>query len=371
MTLKLQGTNTVAAPGVSNDGNDGVVVGTDSIELSIAGASKAKLNSAGNFVLGGSSNTTDQGYRFTLQGSANASYFQLFDSTTGTTHGSDGTFIGLINGDSYFYNREAKATIFGTSNNERMRIASDGKVGIGTTSPGFKLTVSSDENNLFLKQDTGDHGYILDVNQGDGSLAFNRRASGSNTELGRLDNSGWFLWGCTTTDANNSIGVSLQTLGAVFATRDQEYAGIFRRSTNDGGVILFRRDASNVGSISVTSSNTAYNTSSDYRLKENVTALTEAITRVKTLKPYRFNFKVDASKTVDGFLAHEVTTVPEAITGTKDAVATEDSEAAKKGDPIYQQIDQSKLVPLLTAALQEAIGKIEVLETKVAALEGS
>ena len=254
----------------------------------------------------------------------------------------------------------------GTAN---LTLDSSGKVGIGNASPGFKLTVSSDENNLFLKQDTGDHGYVLDVNQGDGSLAFNRRVSGSNTELGRLDNSGWFLWGCTTTDANNSIGVRLQTLGAVFATRDQEYAGIFRRSTNDGGVILFRRDSSNVGSISVTSSNTAYNTSSDYRLKENVTALTGAITRIKTLKPYRFNFKVDASKTVDGFLAHEVTTVPEAITGTKDAVATEDSEAAKKGDPIYQQIDQSKLVPLLTAALQEAIAKIETLETKVAALE--
>ena len=106
MTLKLQGTNTVAAPGVSNDGNDGVVVGTDSIELSIAGASKAKLNSVGNFVLGGSSNTTDQGYRFTLQGSHNATYFQLFDSTTGTTHGSDGTLLGLINGDSYFNNLE-------------------------------------------------------------------------------------------------------------------------------------------------------------------------------------------------------------------------------------------------------------------------
>ena len=75
----------------------------------------------------------------------------------------------------------------------------------------------------------------------------------------------------------------------------------------------------------------------------------------------------------DGFLAHEVTAVPEAISGTKDAVATEDNENLniKKDDPIYQQIDQSKLVPLLTAALQEAIAKIEVLETEVAALKSS
>ena len=76
----------------------------------------------------------------------------------------------------------------------------------------------------------------------------------------------------------------------------------------------------------------------------------------------------------DGFFAHEVNNVvPEAITGVKDAVATEDEEekGIKKGDPVYQQIDQSKLVPLLTAALQEAITKIETLETKVAALEAA
>ena len=108
----------------------------------------------------------------------------------------------------------------------------------------------------------------------------------------------------------------------------------------------------------------SYNTSSDYRLKENVTAISDGITRLKTLKPYRFNFKADASKTVDGFFAHEVTAVPEAITGTKDEVDSDDN-------PVYQGIDQSKLVPLLTAALQEAVAKIETLEAKVAALEGS
>merc|ERR1712072_1371954 len=100
----------------------------------------------------------------------------------------------------------------------------------------------------------------------------------------------------------------------------------------------------------------AYNTSSDYRLKENNVAISDGITRLKTLKPYRFNFKVEPSKTVDGFFAHEVTpAVPEAILGTKDAVDSDDK-------PIYQGIDQSKLVPLLTAALQEAITKIEILE---------
>ena len=126
-----------------------------------------------------------------------------------------------------------------------------------------------------------------------------------------------------------------------------------------------------VGSISANGSSTSYNTSSDYRLKENAVAISDGITRLKTLKPYRFNWKADANKTVDGFFAHEVSAVPEAVKGTKDAVADKDNATLgiKKDDPIYQQIDQAKLTPLLTAALQEAITKIETLETKVAALE--
>ena len=124
-------------------------------------------------------------------------------------------------------------------------------------------------------------------------------------------------------------------------------------------------NTSRIGSIQSNASATAYNTSSDYRLKENVVAISDGITRLKTLKPYRFNFKVDTSTKVDGFFAHEVTpAVPEAITGTKDEVDSDNN-------PVYQGIDQSKLVPLLTAALQEAIAKIETLETKVAALEAA
>jgi len=118
------------------------------------------------------------------------------------------------------------------------------------------------------------------------------------------------------------------------------------------------------GHIQVNVGSVTYSTSSDYRLKENIVDLTGAIARVKTLKPKRFNFKIRPADTVDGFLAHEVTTVPEATTGIKDEV---DSD----GNPVYQGIDQSKIVPLLTACMQEAIEKIEILETKVAALESA
>ena len=122
-----------------------------------------------------------------------------------------------------------------------------------------------------------------------------------------------------------------------------------------------------------------YATSSDYRLKENVVDLTGAITRLKNLKPKRFNFKLNSGLTKDGFLAHELQeVVPESVNGTKDEVVTADSkvnnpalEDREIGDPVYQTADASRVVPLLTAALQEAITKIETLETKVAALESS
>ena len=89
-----------------------------------------------------------------------------------------------------------------------------------------------------------------------------------------------------------------------------------------------------VGSIQTNGSSTAFNTSSDYRLKENAVAISDGITRLKTLKPYRFNFKADASTTVDGFFAHEVTAVPEAISGTKDEVDSENKSCLSKNRSI-------------------------------------
>ena len=103
---------------------------------------------------------------------------------------------------------------------------------------------------------------------------------------------------------------------------------------------------------------TQFENVSDYRLKENVVEMTGALDRVDQLKPSRFNFIADADTTVDGFLAHEVANViPEAITGEKDAVDEE-------GNPIYQGIDQSKLVPLLVGAIQELKAEIEQLKNK-------
>jgi hypothetical protein len=129
--------------------------------------------------------------------------------------------------------------------------------------------------------------------------------------------------------------------------------------------LIFNRNGTNAGEIIINSGGTtSYSTTSDYRLKENVVKLTNGIERVKQLKPKRFNFILDENKqVVDGFVAHEAQeVVPESVNGEKD-------EVLPNGDPVYQGIDQAKLVPLLTAALQEAIAKIEDLETRIQILE--
>ena len=111
-----------------------------------------------------------------------------------------------------------------------------------------------------------------------------------------------------------------------------------------------------VGTISTNGSSTSFNTSSDYRLKENVSYNFDATTRLKQLKPARFNFIADAETTLDGFLAHEVAdVVPEAITGEKAPVDDD-------GNIVPQSIDQSKLVPLLVKTIQELEARITALE---------
>jgi len=147
--------------------------------------------------------------------------------------------------------------------------------------------------------------------------------------------------------------------------------------------IQFVRNNNTVGSITFTLSNTAYNTSSDYRLKENVVPLENAEERLRQIPVKRFSFIDDPDTIRDGFIAHEVSPfVPEAVTGVKDEMEeriVKDIEGKDTfdgdGNPIletvpkYQGIDQSKLVPLLTAALQEAFVKIDAMEERIAALE--
>jgi len=304
----------------------------------------------------------------------------------------------------YFQNRENTPTIFSTNNTERMRIASDGSVGIGTSSPSnyyanhlvvdigssaqSGITIVSDTSNqgmfAFADGTTGDQRYrgAIDYNHSNDSMAFlaggaeAMRVSGGNLIVGTTSGSArinsYYTGGTAYSAKINASGSGMEVSSEGFS--------------NTMTALSFRTNYGAVGSITCGSS-TAYNTSSDYRLKENVTELTGAIDRVKQLPVHRFNFIVDPDKTVDGFLAHEVAdVVPEAVTGTKDAMKTEEYEVTPavldddenvvteavmgtREVPDYQGIDQSKLVPLLTAAIKEQQALIEDLQTRLATLE--
>jgi hypothetical protein len=189
-----------------------------------------------------------------------------------------------------------------------------------------------------------------------GRLVFSTAADGASspTERMRITNGGDFYFNCTVA-TKTTEGFRVENGGQPTVSRGT--AGSFMLFFHAG-------DGSQIGSITNSGGTaTAYNTSSDYRLKENVNPVSDGITRLQQLKPSRFNFISDPDTVIDGFLAHEVqAVVPECVTGEKDAVDDD-------GNPVYQGIDQSKLVPLLTAALQEAIGEIESLKARVAALE--
>jgi len=176
----------------------------------------------------------------------------------------------------------------------------------------------------------------------------------SPTERLRINSSGQTLINITT-------GVSTEKLTV---NNSGSLVALFRRAESSGSREMVRfidGDNDDCGSIDVdaTTNTTTYSTSSDYRLKQDVAPYTGGIEKLKELKPCTWNWISDPNISGQGFIAHEAqAVVPECVTGTKDEVDDE-------GSPIYQGIDQSKLVPLLTAALQEAIGKIETLEARL------
>ena len=258
-----------------------------------------------------------------------------------------------------------------------------GDVGIGTSSPVYKLDVTgngrftqgvliNNNNWLFCQNTSGSYrdsfGYFTDNNlyitAWDGAMIFR---TGGSTYRGQFTTTGNFLVGSTSTavgigDLTTVAGSQITADGFVGATRPNEAAAYFTRTGSNGRVMNLYRDATGVGGISVTTTGATFNTTSDYRLKENVQPMQNALAKVSELKPVTYKWKVDGSDG-QGFIAHELQTVfPEAVDGDKDAVNAD-------GKPVYQGIDTSLLVATLTAAIQEQQQMIETLQAKVAALE--
>jgi hypothetical protein len=328
-----------------------------------------------------------------------------------------------------------------SSNNNIIDFTSSGNVGIGTSSPhsGSKLHIlAAGTTQLRLDSSgaaTGDGSFIRFMKGGTdiayigvagtimgstsndtmfyGNGANNMRFSTNGVERIRITSAGTVAIGTASPISGTMLDIRPTSTTRIMNTRSFNTSLQFHHAfENNSGTL--------VGSIAVGTSSTAYNTSSDYRLKENVTDITDATTRLKQLNPVRFNFIADADTTVDGFLAHEVQDiVPEAITGTKDAMMDEEyTVSAATGDiytpaveatydeddveltaavdeiihsadveqpeelaegqlwrettaavigtrsvPDYQGIDQSKLVPLLVKTIQELEARIAALET--------
>jgi hypothetical protein len=288
-------------------------------------------------------------------------------------------------------------------------INSSEQVGIGTASPAELLNIVGSSGDAKIRFD-GDisnlqNNFIGCLSYDDLTIASDESNTGAAStiqfrvdasERMRITSNGSLLIG-TTLEPTGSTG------GAGFINDSNSRKDLICASTSTGTqeLIEFRNPNGTVGKITTNGSATTYATSSDYRLKENVNYDFDATTRLKQLKPARFNFIADANTTVDGFLAHEVSSiVPEAISGEKDAVKTKekvvinsngeiiannieqsDWETGKIADedgntkyptdstweatkvvPVYQGIDQSKLVPLLVKTIQELEARITTLE---------
>ena len=196
----------------------------------------------------------------------------------------------------------------------------------------------------------------------------------------RIKNGGNVLVGTTNQSPaeGTGVGVRLGSNGTSQFSSNGDSGVSVNRTGDNGNVMTFRRDGNLRGRIEAGSSSVSYVTSSDYRLKENVNYNFDATSRLKQLKPARFNFIADADTTVDGFLAHEVSSiVPEAISGKKDAMFAEvlyvDEDEIPDGKKVGdvrtpsqinpQGIDQAKLVPLLVKTIQELEARITALES--------
>jgi hypothetical protein len=418
-TLKFQA-GTAAAPSITcfEDEDSGIFFpAADTIAFSEGGAEAMRINSTGNVGIG----TTNPGYKLdvsgliasqsnqagvvfsktnnaannkTIQniidGSGNMVWQALNDASAG-----GGNTFSLIRSAQQINSIEAQTngtTWFKIDN-------SSTNVGIGTTSPINKLHLyhgTASVGATQLELEGGYNGYGAGINFSsrtsnggtlvtmakitadgeqswnttgttqDAGLRFSTTANGTLTERLRIDSSGNVLMG-KTSPSTSTVGFQFDLANQKIASGANGGASaFFNRNGDDGAVIQIARDGSQIGTISATTTAVAYNTSSDYRLKTNLEPISNGIERVKQLPVYRFNWIADQSgNKVDGFVAHEAQAiVPECVTGEKDAVDAE-------GKPIYQGIDQSKIVPLLTAALKEAIAKIETLEAKVTALEAA
>ena len=388
-----------------DDNADALAITIDSSENVGIGTSSpsAKLHVVGDY---GSTLLSGESPKITVQHSGGTNQFVEIQQSGGAS------FIGTQNGsnDGGLYiigrhtaNNQAKfspnTVQLYAANTERLLINSSGATVTGTLTTSDQLHINSTASGntlhtlLKLESDgTADgSGITIDTRtahtrgeinflDGTGSYDSNyvfKTATGSQlaapTEKFRVTPTGATVTGNLTNSGDIFLGTTSATNSAKMTSLFSRISHIGFVSENNGGNddtehFRFKNGNGTIGNITAGNTATSYNTSSDYRLKENVDYTWDATTRLKQLKPARFNFIANADLTVDGFIAHEVSSVvPEAIYGDKDGLEKNIDGTNTLDDdgntiPKYQGIDQSKLVPLLVKTIQELEARITELE---------
>jgi len=241
-----------------------------------------------------------------------------------------------------------------------------GNVGIGTSSPSRKLTLTSTgQTDLSVVAGSGDYAQLLFGYSGadnKGIVAYNNADNSmqfytNGTERARFSSGGNLIIGSTTNSSNSKLRVNASGQNNIETERE---------TTGAAGHFSFVNPNGSVGTIQTSGSSTLYNTSSDYRLKNTIAPMTGALAKVALLKPCTYKWNVDGSDG-QGFIAHELAEVmPQCVSGEKDAIQTYlDDNGDEKTRPTYQGIDTSFLVATLTAAIQEQQTMIESLKARL------
>ena len=356
----------------SLSGSFNVALGNYNLYANTSGASNTALGYQSLFLNSTASNNTAVGYQ------------ALYDNTTGTqnvavggnaldsnTTASGNTAVGYDAASAIttgVYNTcigidAGKAITTADSNTMVGRFSGVNTTGTANTFIGKNCgyTVTTGSKNTILGQYNGNqHG--LDIRTSSNNIVLSDGAGNPKLHIDsanttRINHTGNIVIALnpSTLQVKSSSGQN----GIKTEVQNEDYVCYGSKSTYAGNYYFaYMTNSSNglVGSIRCSTSSTSYNTSSDYRLKENVDYTWDATTRLKQLKPARFNFIADPDTTVDGFLAHEAqAVVPEAVTGTH-------NEVDDDGVAVMQGIDQSKLVPLLVKTIQELEARITALE---------
>jgi hypothetical protein len=402
MSLILDGTNgvsdidgTAATPAIrGTDTNTGIFFpAADTIAFSEGGTEAMRIDSSGNLGVG----TTSPASRLNILGTSTAPSATTLSAATLNVQGSS-TLRLLIGTDPSSPFGAWLQTTDGAGAGYPINLNPlGGNVGIGTSSPTVKLAVV----------DTTGSSLIRAIGNASGTTVTGQLgASGSAlVAVGAVSNHPLIF---TTNDAERArilTGGSLLVGTSTFASGQ---TGVLMRGTNSSGTdeviqsrtagtsstinIGFYNDNGRVGTISTSGSSTSYVTSSDYRLKENITPMTGALATVSALKPVTYKWKINGSDG-QGFVAHELAeVVPDCVVGKKDGMRMEQYEVSpaipatldEEGNeltpaieavtgerevPAYQGIDTSFLVATLTAAIQELKATVDAQATRIAALE--